>query len=354
MDGPQRLLTPKQSPAALTVTVVDDEPSALDVLVRAARSWRYECQAATTAEQALQMLEENLTPIVVTDLRMPGRGGVWLVREIQKRWPGVSVIVVTAGEADNAVTECLQAGAHHYFLKPIKLDEFRHALETTLRGQLERRERERYRRLLERTVHRQRRKIRRTFLSAIDSLVRALEARDAYTSGHSLRVRKYALRLADVLGLSRRQCHQVSLAAKLHDVGKVRVPETILNKPGPLTPEEYRLVQEHPVIGERILERIIRDQDVLAAVRGHHERYDGGGYPDGFKGTQIPPLARLIAVADCYDALTSERSYREALSAAEAVAVLRRGAGTCFDPGFVHAFIRMMSESVTELSVPGR
>src|SRR5438067_11610526 len=134
----------------LSVTLVDDEPSALDVLTRAARSWSFDCQVATSAEQALSLLEHRLTPVVVTDLRMPGRGGVWLVREVQRRWPEVSIIVVTAGQDGDAVSECLNAGAHHYFLKPIKLDEFRHALEATLRTHQVQRERERYRRQLER------------------------------------------------------------------------------------------------------------------------------------------------------------------------------------------------------------
>jgi response regulator RpfG family c-di-GMP phosphodiesterase len=327
---------------SFTVTVVDDEPAALDVLVRAARSWSYECQAAVTAEQALQLLEQNPTPIVVTDLRMPGRGGVWLVREIQRRWPEVSVIVVTAGEEENAVTECLHAGAHHYFLKPIKLDEFRHALEATLRTHRLQRQREIYRRYLERTIHRQTRKIRRTFLSAIDSLVCAMEARDPYTKNHSVRVRRYAMRLADVLKLDPRRRKQLSFAAKLHDIGKVGIPEAILNKPGRLTSVEYERVQEHPLIGERILKPVIRNRDILAAVRGHHERFDGGGYPDGLKGTQIPLLARLVAVADCFDALTSERSYREALSFPHALEVIRVGAGTWFDPTAAEALIKVV------------
>jgi response regulator RpfG family c-di-GMP phosphodiesterase len=328
--------------SSFIVTVVDDEPAALDVLVRAARSWSYECQAASTAEQALLLLEQNPTPIVVTDLRMPGRGGVWLVREIQRRWPEVSVIVVTAGEEENAVTDCLHAGAHHYFLKPIKLDEFRHALEATLRTHRLQRQREIYRRYLERTVHRQTRKIRRTFLSAIESLVCALEARDPYTTGHSLRVRTHALRLAAALKLDPRRTKHLSLAAKLHDIGKVGIPEAILNKPGRLTSAEYECVQEHPLIGERILKPIIRNRDVLAAVRGHHERFDGGGYPDGRKGEQIPVLARLVAVADCFDALISERSYREALSIPHALEVISVGAGTCFDPRFADVFIKVI------------
>jgi response regulator RpfG family c-di-GMP phosphodiesterase len=324
-----------------TLTVVDDEPAALDVMVRAARSWDYACQSAGTAEQALQLLEQNPTPIVVTDLRMPGRGGVWLVREIQRRWPEVSIIVVTAGADEDAVTECLHAGAHHYFLKPIKLDEFRHALEATRRSHLIQRQRDRYRRQLERTVHRQTHKIRRTFLSAIDSLISTLEARDPYTKDHSVRVRDYSLRLARVLGLDQGVRRKLGVAAKLHDIGKVGIPDGILNHPGPLTREQYRIVQDHPVIGERVLRPVIRSQEILQAVRGHHERYDGGGYPDGLKGTHIPFLARLIAVADCYDALTSERSYRKALTQGQALDLIRGGAGSCFDPQFALAFLKV-------------
>src|SRR5207237_1186050 len=144
-----------------------------------------------------------------------------------------------------------------YLLKPVKLDEFRHALESTARSFHVQHQRELYRRRLEQTVHLQTRRVRQTFLSAIDSLVRTLEARDPYTSGHSLRVRRYALRLAKTLGFDERLLRQLSLAAKLHDIGKVGVPEVILNKPARLDHDEYDKVREHPVIGERILTPII-------------------------------------------------------------------------------------------------
>jgi response regulator RpfG family c-di-GMP phosphodiesterase len=326
-----------------TVTVVDDELSALDVLVRAAESWRYHCQAARSAEQALQLLERSLTPVVVTDLRMPGRGGVWLVREIQRRWPEVAVIVITAGQDAEAVTDCISAGAHHYFLKPIQLDEFRHVLEVTSRASKLHFARERYRRRLERMVHRRTRQVRQTFLSAINSLVRTLEARDKYTSGHSLRVCDLAVTLAGVVGWDDRQRRRVSLAAKLHDIGKVGLPEAILNKPEALTETEQGIVREHPVIGERILAPIIRSRSVLAAIRGHHERFDGGGYPDRLAGEQIPELARLITVVDCYDALTSARAYRAAMPKAEALDFLRAGAGSQFDPAFLQPFLCRMA-----------
>jgi putative two-component system response regulator len=336
MDTP-----PTNSP---TVTVVDDEPSVVDVLVRAARSWRYVCQAATSAEQALELMEKRPTPVVVTDLRMPGRGGVWLVREIQQRWPEVSIIVITAGQDAENVNECLNAGAHHYFLKPIKLDEFRHALAATMRTYRLQRDQLSSQRHLERIVLKRTRQLRRTFLSAIDSLVRSLEARDSYTSGHSRRVRDYAVRLAEQLGLNPRDCKQISLAAKLHDIGKLGLPETILNKQGSLTSEEIDAVREHPVIGERILLPIIRSRTVLSAIRGHHERFDGLGYPDRLAGERIPLHARIISIVDCFDAMTSSRAYREAMPHEQAVELIRQGTGTQFDPRLVPAFLRLRLE----------
>jgi response regulator RpfG family c-di-GMP phosphodiesterase len=321
------------------MTLVEDEPRLLDVLVRATRSWRYECQTADSAEQALRLLEHRLTPIVITDLHMPGEGGVWLVRQIRERWPDVAIIVITASQEIDAAIECLNAGASQYFLKPLRLNELHDALEVTLRACRLRREREHYQRKLERAVRRQTRRVRSTFLSAIHSLVRTLEARDRYTSGHSRRVRCYAESLAAVLGLDQRQQRQLKLAAQLHDIGKVGIPEAILNKPGNLSAEEYRLVQEHPVIGERILGPIIHSAPVLAAIRSHHERLDGRGYPDGLAGDDVPLLARVITVVDCFDALTSSRAYRSHLTLNQALEVLRAGSGTQFEPAFVQAFI---------------
>src|SRR5258708_3203152 len=194
------------------VTLVDDEPAALDVLVRAARSFRFECQAACSAEQAVDLLEKRLTPLIVTDLRMPGRGGLWLVQEVQRPWPEVGVIVVTAGMEDGRL-DGLESTVLHYLLKPVRLDEFQHALQSTWNSQLLLRERQRYQQLLERTVTRQTQKLKVTFLSAIDSLVRTIEARDPRTSGHSMRVRSYVLQLARPLCLGARLRHQLILAA---------------------------------------------------------------------------------------------------------------------------------------------
>jgi response regulator RpfG family c-di-GMP phosphodiesterase len=324
------------------VTLVDDEPAALDVLVRAARAFQFECQAAASAEQALDLLDKQLTPLVVTDLRMPGKGGLWLAKEVQKRWPEVAVIVVTAGTEDGPLDGCLQSGVQHYLLKPVRLDEFQHALQSSWHAQALLRERQRYQQLLERTVSRQTQKLKQTFLSAIDSLVRTLEARDPYTSGHSMRVRTLALQLGRSLKLDGRTRKRLSLASKLHDIGKVGLPEAILNKPSALTKTEFAVVREHPVVGENILRPIIRDPVVLAAIRGHHERYDGFGYPDGTSGDATPLLARVIAIADSYDAMTSARAYRTAMPSETALQVLHDEAGRQFDPELIPLFVELI------------
>ncbi|MFO0878711.1 MAG: response regulator [Gemmataceae bacterium] len=329
----------KQLKPPFAVTVVDDEPMAQDVLVRAASSWQFQCQAASSAEQALVLLEQNLTPIVVTDLRMPGKGGLWLVQQIRHRWPDVGIIVLTAGHDPEATSECIRAGAHHYFFKPIKLEEFRHVLETTWRTCCAQNE-IRFQRLeLERAVRKQTRRVRKTYLSAITSLSQAMEERDTYTAGHSRRVRYYSIELGRALGLDRPLLKLLSVAALLHDIGKVAVPDGILHKPAQLTPEEFAVVQQHPVTGERIMRPVLKNRQILSAIRGHHERLDGGGYPDGLRGSAIPLLARLIAIPDCFDALTTSRAYRDAMTVADALRIIREGSGSHFEPDFAATFL---------------
>src|SRR5262249_27838142 len=161
--------------------------------------------------------------------------------------------------------------------------------------------------------------------------------------------------LAETIGLPSQLKRQLSLSAKLHDIGKVAVPETVLNKPGRLTSEEEAIIRLHPATGERILAPIIRNRAVLAGIRSHHERLDGRGYPDGLRGDDVPLLARLIAIPDGFDAVTSARAYRPAMPLSEALDVMRSGAGTQFDSGLVRAFLEIaphLSEARPAASLP--
>ena len=191
------------------------------------------------------------------------------------------------------------------------------------------------------------------YLNVLQSLAAALEAKDVYTRGHSVRVARLARACARALGLGAGEQEQVYLAALLHDVGKIGVAESILLKPGPLSAAEWEEVRGHPVVGARILEPARFPAAVVAAVRHHHEDYGGGGYPDGLAGEEIPLLARIIRVADAYDAMTSARPYRRGLTAEEAIEELRRGTGRQFDPRVVEAFLRIPGEEMEEIGRVG-
>nr|WP_281382974.1 HD domain-containing phosphohydrolase [Dissulfurirhabdus thermomarina] len=173
--------------------------------------------------------------------------------------------------------------------------------------------------------------------ATLEALIRSLEARDPYTKSHSQRVTRMAVRLAELMGSSSQRCNAILYAGHLHDIGKIGIRDSILTKPGKLTPEEYRVIQRHPVIGEQIVARLDLEPEGLALIRHHHERWDGTGYPDRLGGREIPAAARILSVADAYDAVTSDRPYHRALESEDALAEIRANAGTQFDPRVVEA-----------------
>ncbi|MFZ5434910.1 MAG: HD domain-containing phosphohydrolase [Bacillota bacterium] len=195
--------------------------------------------------------------------------------------------------------------------------------------------------------------LRRYYLSTLQALAAAMEAKDTYTRGHSMRVARLAQACARALGLSHEHQEHLYLAALLHDIGKIGVPESVLLKPGPLEPADWDEVKNHPVVGVRIVEPAGFHPQVVAAIRHHHENYGGGGYPDDLAGEEIPLLARIISVADAYDAMTSDRPYRGARTAEEAMEELRRGAGRQFDPRVVNAFLRIPAAEMEEIGGGG-
>lgn len=188
------------------------------------------------------------------------------------------------------------------------------------------------------------RKLQDYFYRAVQSLVRILEAKDAYTKGHSDRVAEYAYGIALSMGFSQEKSEMVRKAAQLHDIGKLATHEGILNKKGKLTEEEWKIIKEHPIIGEDILKPVLLSEEMLAMVRSHHERYDGKGYPDKIKGDNINIFAQIISVADAYDAMTSRRAYRSALGKEEAIEELKGNSGTQFNTQVVKAFFKVLEK----------
>ena len=172
--------------------------------------------------------------------------------------------------------------------------------------------------------------------------MRILEAKDAYTMGHSERVAEYSKEIALEMGFSQEKAETVRRAGELHDIGKLVIDERIINKKGNLTDEEWKIVKDHPIVAEEVLRPVFIDEEMLAMVRSHHERYDGTGYPDKIKGDSINIFAQIISVADSYDAMTSRRSYREALSKEEAIEQLKKNSGTQFNTQVVKAFLKVL------------
>lgn len=193
-------------------------------------------------------------------------------------------------------------------------------------------------------LHKAREKLVDYFYRAIQTLVRVLESRDAYTKGHSDRVAKYAERIAVEMGLSAQKVELVKEAALLHDIGKLGVQDMILNKKSELSEEDRETIRKHPLIGEELLKPVSLDKEMLAVVKEHHERYDGKGYPDGLVGDQIDILAAIVSAADSYDAMTSHREYRKNLTKSEAIEQLRKNSGLQFNPKVVEAFVRVLEK----------
>src|SRR2546422_257422 len=327
-------------PNAVKCMVVDDEPRLRRVLVRLLEGEGFSCSEAGSGTEALEMLQHDPVPLVISDLRMPQMDGVTLLREIIARWPTTAVIVVTAvAEVESAVA-CLQLGALDYVAKPFHLDEVRARVMQALDKRRLILENRMYQQQLEERVQEQAHRIEELSLERLQALVHFLEEKDPYTRGHSVRVANYALGMGRQLQLGLDPIDMIALGAELHDIGKIGVSEAVLPKAGKLSEAEYRHIMEHPVIGARILGPLMRDAPAaLAIVRSHHERLDGKGFPDGLKGDAIPLEVRIVTVADSFDAMTSVRPYRPALSVQRAMQELEDMKGVQFDPRAVAAFL---------------
>jgi putative nucleotidyltransferase with HDIG domain len=310
------------------------------VLVQLLEHEGFHCREAGTGAEGLQAMETDPAPLVISDLRMPEMDGVTLLGQLVQRWPDTAVLMVSAVADVDIAVKCLQLGALDYVSKPFNLEEVRARVKQALERRQLKLELKSYQRSLEERVQVQAHRIEELFLGGVQALAQALEAKDAYLRGHSLRVSEYAVSIARSVGLDDNAIDAISLGGHLHDIGKIGVSEEVLHKAGKLTHDEYRHIMEHTVIGARILGPLLRDAPmVIAVVRSHHERLDGKGLPDGLAGDTIPMAARIVSVADAFDAMTSERPYRHSLSVERALLELRTQRGVQWDPVAVDGFL---------------
>ena len=331
------------------ILVIDDNPEVLK-LMKMLLSDEFDLEMTTSAEKGLALLKEKNPDLVLCDVMMPGMDGHAFSRAVKsdESLKHIPIILVTARTGAEMLAQGIQAGADDYISKPFDSVE----LKARIRSLLRFREVESELALVNRNLKMRTSDLvdqqRSLFLSTVKSLASAIDAKDEYTRHHSTRVTEFTLKIARKMSFSEKEIGDLELAALLHDVGKIAVPENILNKPGKLTDQEYALIKEHSARGESILSPVIELKDIARIVRAHHEHYDGTGYPDGLKGREIPLGARIMAVADAYDSITSERPYRKAASHRFAMKEIIRCSGVHFDPEVVEHFLEISGSLVRE------
>jgi putative two-component system response regulator len=322
--------------------VVDDDAQVRQSLARVIEAHGLATKQAASGAEALAILErDGEVPLVISDIYMPEMDGVTFIREALHRFPDMAIVMLTGVAEVATAVECLKLGALDYISKPVLIEEVRARVDKALEKRDLVLQNRFYQQHLETRVRELDRRNKQSLINGVQMLVHALEAKDAYTSGHSSRVSRYAVKTAVQLGYTGDRLEQIRLGGELHDIGKIGTREDILNKPGPLTPDEFYQIKGHAALGERILAPFMSESpSVLRIVRSHHERIDGAGFPDGLAGDAIPHEARIVAVVDAFDAMTTNRAYRPSRTTLDAVDELRRCAGTHFDSDVVLAFLR--------------
>jgi len=330
-----------------SILVVEDEEMVRSLVLRRLARAGYEAVGAANGMEALHLLREQTFGVILSDINMPRLNGLEMLQVVHETWPDIVVVMFTAfGDLEHAIS-AMKLGASDYLVKPFDLE----ALVVTVEQANRKRQRILARKQVEALWHVQTEEAnessQRLLLSTVMALANTLEAKDPYTVGHSQRVAELSEALAKRIGMTDDEAEHIRLAGLLHDIGKIGIREAIINKAGPLTTEEVVHLQTHPLISERILLPVTELNGALRAIRHHHEHWDGNGYPDGLARLDIPLGARILALADTYDAVTSERPYRAAASPSAALREIRRTLGSQFDPQLGPIFIELLQERVS-------
>jgi len=323
------------------ILIVDDEEYICRLLGIMLAREGHQCETALNAEQALELLSKSAFDLMLSDINMPGKNGIELLRIVHNIYPDMAVIMATAIDDRQIAIETLQIGAYGYVIKPFEKNE----LIISVANALRRRELEianrRHSEELETLVEERTLELWQSREETIRKLAKAAEFRDNETAQHTIRMGEYCGFLAQQADLPDKECEMIRSASPLHDVGKIGIPDTILLKPGKLAEEEFATIKEHPHIGYRILGASSSEVLNLGAVIAltHHEKFNGKGYPGGLQGNNIPVVGRISAICDVFDALTSQRIYKAAMPVEDALDILKEGRGEHFDPYLLDIFL---------------
>ncbi len=324
------------------VVVVDDEDFNRKTVSRILKKKDYIVTALESGQELLDFLfvKGSLPDLILLDIMMPGMDGFETMKRLQESQgtsERIPIIFLTGDQVDETEMKGLKMGAEDFIRKPIYPDVLLHRVERVI-------ELDRTHKSMAREIEARSAQCESLSRHVVQTLAEAIDAKDTYTNGHSDRVASYSREIAKRYGYTEKQQDDIYMMGLLHDVGKIGVPDEIINKNGKLTDEEFAAIKMHPVIGDRILKKVEEMPKLSIGARWHHERYDGRGYPDGLKGEEILEEARIISVADAYDAMTSHRSYRDILPQEVVRGEIEKGRGTQFDPVFADIMLRMIDE----------
>lgn len=335
------------------ILVADDELQVREIISRYLISQNYECATACDGNDALSKIDAEQFDLVLLDIKMPGKSGIEILKELQTKYPDTATIMVTAITDIDVGIKSMRNGAYDYLIKPIDFKMLSLSIERALGRRKLILENKEYRSHLEKKIKEQTDKIQQSFIGAIHALVEALEVKNTYSKGHSELVAEIAVATAKELGMSEEKIEKIRLAALIHDIGQIGIRESVLNKRNNLTAEEYEHLKSHCTLAKQILQPIIDDDEILDMIVHHHERYDGTGYPDRLSAAQLSREVMVLAIAEAYAtklsqnampsfaathaAMHSKRPHRQAPSLQAIKAEFENEKGKQFDPLVVDA-----------------
>lgn len=333
----------RSKPKDLRILIVDDEKRILETFSLLLQEFGYSITTSSEPGHALDLVANSGFEIVFLDQFLGKINGTELMREMSSLNPDLSFVIISANGSTDLAVRCLKEGAADFISKPFFTSDLIKSIDyVNKKRELERDKKEFVERLASK-LEKKTEELRQVYFRVLSSLAQAMEKKDIGTYGHSMRVKQYSGLIAAALDLTEEDRQNLKSAAMLHDIGKIGTSDFILGKPGPLDQHEIKVVRTHPQKGVDILKPLKKNfpqlESILPAILHHHESYDGSGYPAGLSGENIPLLARIIAVADTYDAILSNRPYRSAANQRKAIDELSKNAGLQFDPRIVGAFI---------------